>query len=230
MVTETPKPLPFLVPAVLGLTAGYVDTASFMALHGLFTAHVTGNFVTIGAAIVFGTAGVVTKLLALPTFCVALLVFRLLHYRLVERGWQVLKAFLGLQVVLLGMAGAVAIYHGSFSREDDWATMTTGLLLVVGMAVQNGVQRVHMGSAPPTTIMTGTTTQIMLDLADLVHGTRGEQRAVITGRLARMGQAVLVFAVGCALGALLYATTGVWCFALPPLLVLLAYLQCGKGT
>jgi|ERR1700754_1516118 len=229
MVTETTKPLPFLVPAVLGLTAGYVDTASFMALHGLFTAHVTGNFVTIGAAIVFGTAGVVTKLLALPTFCVALLVFRLLHYRLVERGWQVLKTFLGLQVVLLGLAGALAIYHGSFSHEDDWATMTTGLLLVAGMAVQNGVQRVHMGSTPPTTIMTGTTTQIMLDLGDLVHGVTGEQRTVITARLARMGQAVLVFAVGCALGALLYATTGVWCFALPPLLVLLAYLHFGKS-
>lgn len=230
MIVETPKPLAVFVPAVLGLTAGYVDAASFMALHGLFTAHVTGNFVTIGAAIVFGTAGVVTKLLALPTFCVALLVFRLLHYRLVARGWQVLKTFLGLQVVLLAMAGALAIYHGSFSHDDDWATMTTGLLLVAGMAVQNGVQRVHMGSVPPTTIMTGTTTQIMLDLGDLVHGTGGEQRAVITGRLARMGQAVLVFAVGCALGALLYATTGVWCFALPPLLVLLAYLRSGKGT
>src|ERR1700754_4971423 len=221
MVTETTKPLPFLVPAVLGLTAGYVDTASFMALHGLFTAHVTGNFVTIGAAIVFGTAGVVTKLLALPTFCVALLVFRLLHYRLVERGWQVLKTFLGLQVVLLVLAGALAIYHGSFSHEDDWATMTTGLLLVAGRAVQNGGQRGHMGGTPPT--------QIMLDLGDLVHGVTGEQRTVITARLARMGQAVLVFAVGCALGALLYATTGVWCFALPPLLVLLAYLHFGKS-
>ncbi|WP_250622903.1 DUF1275 family protein [Pinirhizobacter soli] len=230
MVTETPKPLPFLVPALLGLTAGYVDTAGFMALHGLFTAHVTGNFVTIGAAIVFGTAGVVTKLLALPTFCAALLIFRLLHYRLVDRGWPVLKTFLGVQVVMLGVAGALAIWHGAFSHEDDWATMTTGLLLVVGMAIQNGLQRVHMSNSPPTTMMTGTTTQIMLDLADLVHGIRGEQSAAVTGRLARMGQAVLVFALGCALAALLYATMGVWCFALPPLLVLLVYLRCGNST
>lgn len=230
MTTETPKPLPFLVPVLLGLTAGYVDTAGFMALHGLFTAHVTGNFVTIGAAIVFGTAGVVTKLLALPTFCAALLIFRLLHFRLVDRGWPALKTFLGVQVVMLGVAGALAIWHGAFSHEDDWATMTTGLLLVIGMAIQNGLQRVHMSSAPPTTMMTGTTTQIMLDLGDMVHGAGGEQSPVVKARLARMGQAVLVFAVGCALAALLYAIMGVWCFSLPPLLVLLVYFQYGNDT
>lgn len=35
---------------ILSFNAGYVDTASFLALHGLFAAHVTGNFVTLGAA------------------------------------------------------------------------------------------------------------------------------------------------------------------------------------
>ncbi len=47
-----------LLPALLSFNGGYVDTAGFLALQGLFTAHVTGNFVTLGAAVVFGTAGV----------------------------------------------------------------------------------------------------------------------------------------------------------------------------
>ena len=39
------------VPACMSVNAGYVDTAGFLALQGLFTAHVTGNFVTLGAAL-----------------------------------------------------------------------------------------------------------------------------------------------------------------------------------
>src|SRR5215831_17788225 len=39
------------VPALWSFNGGYVDTAGFLALHGLFTSHVTGNFVTLGATI-----------------------------------------------------------------------------------------------------------------------------------------------------------------------------------
>lgn len=46
-----------LVPLLLSLNAGYVDTAGFLALQGLFTAHVTGNFVTLGATVALGTSG-----------------------------------------------------------------------------------------------------------------------------------------------------------------------------
>jgi uncharacterized membrane protein YoaK (UPF0700 family) len=69
------------IAMVLTFNAGYADAAGFMALHGLFAAHVTGNFVTIGAALVFGTSGVVTKLLALPTFCVFVALARLARRR-----------------------------------------------------------------------------------------------------------------------------------------------------
>ena len=37
---------------VLSFIAGYVDTAVFIGLFGLFTAHVTGNFVLIGSELV----------------------------------------------------------------------------------------------------------------------------------------------------------------------------------
>jgi uncharacterized membrane protein YoaK (UPF0700 family) len=40
------------LPLLLSLNAGFVDTAGFLALQGLFTAHVTGNFVTLGASLV----------------------------------------------------------------------------------------------------------------------------------------------------------------------------------
>jgi hypothetical protein len=61
--------------------------------------------------------------------------------------------------------------------------------------------------------MTVTTTQIMLDLADVVHGLRPEQRLVTEQRLKRMGASVLLFALGCALSALAYAYINVWSFS-----------------
>jgi uncharacterized membrane protein YoaK (UPF0700 family) len=47
---------------LLSFYGGFVDTAGIMGLQGLFTAHVTGNFVTLSAALVFGTQGVIAKL------------------------------------------------------------------------------------------------------------------------------------------------------------------------
>ncbi|HWX66592.1 MAG TPA: YoaK family protein [Rhodanobacter sp.] len=213
------------VPTLLSFNAGYVDTAGFMALHGLFTAHVTGNFVTIGAALVLGTSGIVTKLLALPTFCVMVILARLLRYRLIDRGWPVLKTLLAVKLILLTVGGVLAIRYGPFPHGDDWSAMLTGLTLVAGMAVQNALQRVHLGAAPPTTLMTGTTTQIMLDVGDLLQGVPADQKDAIHARLARMGQAVFAFASGCAMAALLYAGVSTWCFALPPVLALAAYLH-----
>jgi hypothetical protein len=49
---------------LLSLNAGFVDTVSFLGLQGLFTAHVTGNFVTLAAGLVYGPNGAIGKILA----------------------------------------------------------------------------------------------------------------------------------------------------------------------
>jgi uncharacterized membrane protein YoaK (UPF0700 family) len=214
-----------LLPTILSLNAGYVDTAGFLALHGLFTAHVTGNFVTIGASLVTGASGIVAKLLALPVFCVVIVLARLLRYRLMRGGHPVVPTLLMLKLLLLVVASVLALYYGPFGVGDSWSGTMTGMTLVSAMALQNAVHRVHLGSAPPSTLMTGTTTQIMLDIADLIHGVPDEQKSAIHGRLSRMSLAVLAFAVGCAAAALLYAFTSMWCFVVPPLLAFMAYLR-----
>ncbi|WP_430390114.1 YoaK family protein [Dyella sp. 20L07] len=218
----TDKPL---LPTILSVNAGYVDTAGFLALHGLFTAHVTGNFVTIGAALVLGTSGIIAKLLALPVFCLAVLGARLLRYRLMDRGLPVVRSLLLLKLALLIVAAALALHHGPFGQGDSWTATLTGMTLVTAMAIQNAVHRVHLGSSPPSTLMTGTTTQIMLDIADRIQGVAPEQKDVVNARLARMCFAVLAFALGCAAAALLYAFTSMWCFVVPPVLALAAYLR-----
>jgi uncharacterized membrane protein YoaK (UPF0700 family) len=207
-----------ILPLVLSLTAGYVDTAGFLALQGLFTAHVTGNFVTLGASLALGTSGAVAKLLALPVFCVVVVAMRLLVTLLSSRYRQVFEAALGLKVLLLIVGGALAIRYGPFHDGDSWKAVLTGMVLVAAMAIQNTVHRIYMGSAPPSTLMTGTTAQIMIDLADMIYARNNAPGGQIRSRVAMMSKNVIIFAVGCAAAALLYAHCGVWCFVVPPLL------------
>jgi uncharacterized membrane protein YoaK (UPF0700 family) len=211
------------LPLLLSLNAGFVDTAGFLALQGLFTAHVTGNFVTLGASLVFGTSGAVAKLLALPVFCVVVIVTRLLSTTLLRRQRPALKIVLAFKVILLVTGAVLAVRFGPFRNGDAWQAVLTGMVLVSAMAIQNAAHRIHLGSAPPSTLMTGTTTQIMIDLADVLQGPKAEDGAP-GPRLRHMATNVLVFAIGCAAAALLFAQAGPWCFLLPPFLGAVALL------
>ena len=71
---------------LLSLNAGCVDTVGFLGLQGLFTAHVTGNFVTLAAGFVYGPHGTIGKILALPEFVCAVAVARLVGAGLTARG------------------------------------------------------------------------------------------------------------------------------------------------
>ena len=206
------------LPILLSVNGGYVDAAGFLALHGLFTTHVTGNFVTLGAALVNGTSGALAKVLALPMFCLVVMGVRLLSVSLDAKGLPALRVILGLKLVLLTLSAALAITLGPFANGDGWPALLTGMALVAAMAIQNAIHRIHMGALPPTTIMTGNTIQIMIDLADLVRGVPAAARDAIRLRLSRMSGSVTAFAVGCAAAALLYAQIGIWCFATPPIL------------
>jgi uncharacterized membrane protein YoaK (UPF0700 family) len=206
------------LPLLLSLNAGFVDTAGFLALQGLFTAHVTGNFVTLGASLVLGTSGAVAKLLALPVFCVVVILTRLLSSALLQANRPALKIILGLKVMLLIAGAVLAIRLGPFGNGDAWQAVTTGTVLVAAMAIQNAAHRIHLGTAPPSTLMTGTTTQIMIDLADMIQAPHQAKAERPGARLLKMSTNILVFAAGCAAAALLYAHVGVWCFVVPPVL------------
>src|SRR5580698_496014 len=160
------------IPRILSINAGFMDTAAFLALKGLFTAHVTGNFVTLGAALVLGTSGALAKLLALPIFCVVVLAVRLVSYFLRAKARPVMSTLLAAQFALTVIGAILASYFGPFVNADRLAALVTGMTFVAAMAIQNAAHRVP-------------------------------------------------FATGCALGALLFASIGIWCFWLPPALLLL---------
>ena len=219
------------LPVLLSIIGGYVDSAGFLALQGLFSSHVTGNFVTLGAALVLGTSGVVAKLMALPLFCLVVALVRVLGLTLApptkappaQPEHLPLQVMLGLKLALLTTAAVLAVRLGPFPNGDVWPALLTGMMLVSAMAVQNAAQRLYLGAAPPTTIMTGNVTQAMIDLVDLLRGLPPADP--VRARLARMAANILGFAIGCAAAALLFVYLKMWCFAVPPLLGLLAILM-----
>lgn len=204
-----------VVGALLSFNGGYVDTAGFLGLQGLFTAHVTGNFVTLGAALVFGTHGVIAKLLALPEFILVIALARLAGAALAARGLPALRLLLAGKVVLLLAFFVLAVTLGPFPDSDVPAGLLTGFAGVAAMAIQNGVQRVHLASLPPSTLMTGNTTQAVLDAVDLVRGVAPDQAAAVRARFGRTLRSILYFAAGCGVAAGLYLWIGLWCLAVP---------------
>jgi uncharacterized membrane protein YoaK (UPF0700 family) len=205
----------FAVATLLSFNGGFVDTVGFLGLSGLFVAHVTGNFVTLGAALVLGSHGILNKILALPEFIAVIALARLVGAAARKRGWPALRIMLTAEVVLLAAFFALAVGFGPFEDADRPLALLTGFAGIAAMALQNALQRVHLASLPPTTLMTGSTTQATIDAVDLLAGTAAGDSAAVRTRLSRVAMSVLLFAAGCAAAALLFWLTGFWCLAVP---------------
>lgn len=210
------------LPTLLSFNGGYVDTLGFLSLSGLFTAHVTGNFVTLGATMAHGLDGAWSKLLALPMFCVIVFVSRLVCLKIQSRDRSPIRPMLVVKLILLAAVAMMAIVYGPFNGDNSRITLVVALTLVSAMAIQNGLHKAHLAKAPPSTLMTGTTTQIMLDLADILANSKTEEIAVARARVKKMGAAVITFAFGCGVGAAGFMFAPVAAFALPAILAVIA--------
>ena len=193
-----------LISVILGFTGGYMDTVGFLALNGLFTAHVTGNFVTLAAALVTGSTGYIDKALAIPVFCLTILFFRFLQLSVFKVDRFLMSRYLTLHALLLLIGSILAIEYGPFLDGNTLAATLTGLLFVAGMTIHNVIHRVFLPETPPTTVMTLTTTQIMLDCSALIHGASPDEKIEIYKRLKSLVPTVLLFSLGCAGGAIAY--------------------------
>ena len=216
---------PAALAALLSFNGGFVDTAGFLGLQGLFVAHVTGNFVTLGAALVHGSHGIIGKVLALPEFIIVIVLARLAGMALRARKLPVLRVLLSAKVVLLLCFFLLAVIYGPFPDVNTPMALLTGFAGIAAMALQNALQRVHLAALPPRPLMPGSTTQATIDAVDLLAGVAPEQRAALRSRFGKLTVTILYFAAGCASAAILYATIGFWCLALAVLVGFAASLM-----
>jgi uncharacterized membrane protein YoaK (UPF0700 family) len=196
---------PIVVSALLAFTAGFVDTVGFIALFGLFTAHVTGNFVLIGAALIDSHEGLVSKLLALPLFVLAVAATRLFILARERRAHDATVPVLVGQLAFQGLFLACGLWLAPFDDADAPAAILTGMSAVVAMAIQNATARTLFATLAPTTVMTGNVTQIVVDLVDIAVSGEGMEAR---GRLRKMLPPVATFAAGALAGALSYGMIG----------------------
>jgi uncharacterized membrane protein YoaK (UPF0700 family) len=201
-------------PIALGFVAGFVDTCGFVALFGLFSAHVTGNFVLLGASLIRPHAGVIAKLLALPVFMAAVAGTRLFLIRSGGSDRSV-REVLAAEVLFLVLFLAAGVAAAPIVDADDGIAILTGMLAVAAMGIQNAASRTVFAAYSPTTVMTGNVTQIVLDCVDYIALPATEVKGAARARLSKLVPPVIAFALGAALGALGYGAVGFWCLLLP---------------
>jgi len=197
---------------ILSFVSGFVDTAGFIALGGVFTAHVTGNFVLAGASIVrANTEGVFVKLVMFPIFVAAVGLSYWAACFLERKNKNALFYLMLSEAVFLLIFAVVGFYF----QPESSIKMTENQVLFVGgigvlaMAIQNAFMKLHLPKMTMTTVMTGNVTQFSIDLTKRIFGVfnsdaNKESGAEISARIGKVGTVLLGFLVGAIAGALLF--------------------------
>lgn len=217
---KTPTAALPMLATLLAFLSGFVDTAAFIHMQGLFVAHVTGNFVLLGAALASGGAVAgkgpeVLQLAALPVFVVAAMLTGALAMRMTaERG---LAVTLWSAALLMIAVGAVSAGLGAGPWDAGSA-----MVLIAAMGMLNAAHRMNAAMGPPFAVMTGNVAALAIRLGQLLHLTPAPAEGAGGGAAeAKMLRAVIGFALGCAAGALAQVWLGLAAVAIPALLVAL---------
>jgi len=234
---------------ILSWVAGFVDTSAFIILFGIFTAHVTGNIALAGASFVSSDEGsTVTRLLMLPTFMVTVALTSLLARYARQKQWSVFAVLLtaeAIALVVFLIIGTTLSPALLLDVQEEYI-LPIAMAGVVAMAIQNALMKESHGvfkSYIPTTVMTGNTTQLTIDLVKVLSfklsrspSEASQQEAAEA--LERMGRFVPViagFALGGAAAAVFILMSETWWSLILPLmaitiLAIAAYVQHGRSS
>jgi len=196
----------------LGLIAGFVDTLGFVALFGLFTAHVTGNFVLIGSELARHSHGVLIKFLAFLAFVVSVAFTRIFVIWLERHSVPPLRPIFLLQLILLigfMTLGSLAL---PLSNAESSLALLAGMLGAAAMGVQNASSRLVLNQLTPTTVMTGNVTQLVIDVVDILRGAADE---LVRKRSIKFLWPIVAFATGAIFGGLGYVHFHFFALLLP---------------
>jgi uncharacterized membrane protein YoaK (UPF0700 family) len=213
----------WLLLAVLSTTAGAVDVIGFLALGGLFTAHITGNVVVAAAHYLTGGFSQVGPLVALPVFVVVLGAVTVASVATERAGYGSCRGLLVVHAGLLAGCLGLGVAFGPFVDADRPMALLVSMLAVAAMATQSALVKLVLPGAPSTAVMTTNTTQLIVDLCAFARWSREPDDLARARRRASLTfPCVVGFVAGCAAGAALEVHFGLWALVLPAFLALLA--------
>jgi uncharacterized membrane protein YoaK (UPF0700 family) len=196
---------------LLSWVAGFVDTSAFIILFGIFTAHVTGNIALAGYSFVFtDEESVITHLLTLPVFVLTVAGTSLLARYSRYKQWPVFAILLTAETfaLILFLVVGVNLTPSLVLDVQDEYILPIAMTGVIAMAIQNALMKEAKGifkSYIPTTVMTGNTTQLTIDLVQITlskfFSQGSDEKAVLAGeeameRIGRMFPVIAGFALG----------------------------------
>lgn len=217
---------------LLSWVAGFVDTSAFIILFGIFTAHVTGNIALAGSSFVSSDQETtITRLLMLPTFMLTVALTSLLARYARRKQWPVFAVLLTAEAIALGVFLLVgtSLSPALLLDVQEEYILPIGMSGVVAMAVQNALMKESHGifkSYIPTTVMTGNTTQLTIDLvqffsAKFSSGEAAKKEAEeALERMSRFIPVIAGFALGGLAAALFILVSESWWSLIFPLMVI----------
>ena len=203
------------LPTLLSVIAGMVDVIGFLSL-GIFTAHVTGNIVVIGALVVRHNRVNPAQILAIPVFIAAVAATWLVARASGRRGIGLLRSLLLMQFLLMVCVLMFSVVAKPSADPNGLMTTITAMLAVTAMGCQFALLRLTLPVAPSTAVMTGNLTNAVLALVD--SGSRTPLMERDGRRLTGALHLLVGFFVGCVVAAAAVMYLGDWAWSLPAVL------------
>ncbi len=203
---------------ILAFIAGFVDTATFVGARGVLSAHVTGNFVLFGVALVKGVHDLdYLKLFLFVPFVATLIGVSKLS--LVAKVKDRFESSMFFSAALLLVIPGV-YFLGVTKLEDELWDISNVLIMfpVVAMAIQNAVCKITMPTDPMTTVMTGNVTAMALEFIGY-KGQAGD-KTTQKPKLYSILRVIAGFALGCFSGAWMVANYSLGALLIPAFLFL----------
>jgi len=225
--TPTPSRAERWLPTLLSVIAGMVDLIGFLSL-GIFTAHVTGNIVVIGALVVRHNRVNPAQILAIPVFTLAVATTWLIAKASGRRGLVLMRLLLLIQLLLIACLLVFSVITKPSADPHGLMAMIAAMIAVTAMGCQFALLRLTLPVAPSTAVMTGNLTNAVLGIVDLSSQTKplmeGDRRRIIGALHLLVG-----FFVGCILAAPAVMYLGDWVWSLPAVLAAVAVAFCPRN-